>query len=159
MIIIIFGVSGCGKTTIGKLLAEELNIPFYDADDFHPEANIKKMSNGHPLNDEDREPWLLTLANQVNIWSADKGAILACSALKEKYRKLLSSVYKEDIIWVHLSGSKEIIKARMDARAGHFMPSKLLESQFKALEIPTYGIHVDISEDTTTIVNTIVSKL
>ena len=159
MIIIVFGVSGSGKTTIGKLLAEQLRLPFYDADDFHPEANVKKMSDGFPLDDVDRAPWLLALAKYIAEWSQGKGAVLACSALKESYRTLLSSQYRKDIIWVYLSGSKAVIKKRMETRADHFMPSKLLDSQFEALEVPTYGIHVDISKDKTTIVETVLSKL
>ena len=159
MIIIVFGVSGSGKTTIGKLLAQQLNLPFYDADDFHPEANVKKMSDGFPLNDTDRQPWLLALAKHIAEWSKNKGAVLACSALKESYRTLLSSQYRKDIIWVYLSGSKAVIKNRMETRADHFMPSKLLDSQFEALEVPTYGIHVDISKDKISIVEIILSKL
>ena len=86
---IIFGVSGSGKTTIGQLLAKKLNIPFYDADDYHPVSNIEKMASGKPLNDNDREPWLGLIAMEIKKWKTQEGAVLACSALKEKYREIL----------------------------------------------------------------------
>ena len=135
------GVSGSGKTTIGKLLADTLNIPFYDADDYHPKSNILKMSNGIPLNDDDRLPWLQIL-NSVLVNSKESGAVLACSALKEKYREILSKDIGTE--WVYLKADIDLIATRMAEREDHFMPVKLLQSQFDVLEEPTYGIHLDV---------------
>ncbi len=158
MIIILLGVSGCGKTTIGKLLSQKINIPFFDGDDFHSKSNIDKMAEGVSLNDDDRLPWLLALANNIEMWAEDKGAILACSALKETYRTLLTSKFSH-VTWVHLSGSQDLIKDRIENRNEHFMPTDLLVSQFNDLEIPDYGIHIDISESPEKIIDTIISKL
>ncbi|KAA3630386.1 MAG: gluconokinase [Bacteroidetes bacterium] len=144
MIVIVFGVSGSGKTTIGQLLAESLNLHFYDADDFHPEANVQKMASGNPLNDKDRNPWLETLAEAMKEWEKAGGAVLACSALKESYRQMLETG-SDDVKWVYLLGSFDQIKQRMEARQGHYMKADMLRSQFEALEEPAYGIHVDIS--------------
>ncbi|WP_303317853.1 NADP-dependent phosphogluconate dehydrogenase [Flavivirga abyssicola] len=158
MIIVLLGVSGCGKTTVGKKLSQKIGIPFFDGDDFHPKSNIDKMTKGMSLNDDDRYPWLLSLASNIETWSEENGAILACSALKEKYRAVLSSRYN-DIIWVHLSGSYDLIKGRIEKRGGHFMNADLLTSQFKDLEMPEYGIHIDISESPEKITKNIISKL
>lgn len=157
-IIIIMGVSGCGKTTIGKLLSERTCIPFYDADDFHPKVNIKKMEKGIPLNTIDRIPWLEILANKIEGWSTSDGAIIACSALKEKYRTILASKYGS-IDWVILHGSINLIQNRLDKRRGHYMKSNLLISQFNDLEIPEYGFHIDISQTTDEIIKNIMSKI
>ena len=159
MIIVIFGVSGSGKSTIAEALAKALNRPYYDADDFHPSANIEKMSNGMALDDSDREPWLQSLAQHIFDWSQKDGAVLACSALKEKYRTLLGSKSKEDIIWVYLKGTYEQIQSRMENRKDHFMSPQMLESQFEALEVPNYGLHIDISSSPETIVASILKKL
>ena len=155
MIIIIMGVSGCGKTTIGNLLAEKTGIHFYDADEFHPSENIEKMKNKIPLTDVDRKPWLQTLSKKLKEWNQTGGAILACSALKESYRELLSSEI-ENPFWVYLSGSFEQINERLESRNNHFMPSSLLKSQFETLEIPTYGLHISIEESPLNITNTII---
>ena len=106
---VIFGVSGCGKTTIAKLLSEQTGLPYYDADDFHPESNIVKMANGRALNDEDRALWLETLSQNLSKWEKGSGGILACSALKEKYREKLEERV-ENINWVYLKGDYELIK-------------------------------------------------
>ncbi len=152
------GVSGCGKTTIGQLLSIALNIPFYDADDFHTQPNIEKMKRGFPLNDDDRTPWLNILANKLKQWHASNGAILACSALKEKYRQQLS---KEVLIikWIYLEGAYDIIKRRMENRSQHFFKPEILRSQFEILEAPNYGIHVNINKDQDCIVKYIINKL
>ena len=126
------------------MLAKELKLPFYDADDFHPAANVEKMASGNPLNDEDRKPWLETLAESMKQWEEGGGAVLACSALKESYRQLLETGSNQ-VQWVYLSGNFEQIKQRMEARQGHYMKAEMLRSQFEALEAPAYGIHVDIS--------------
>jgi len=157
-VIILFGVSGCGKTTIAKLLSEKLALPRYDADNFHPQANIDKMRNGIALEDKDRLPWLNILADRLQLWEQNGGAILACSALKEAYRKILGSKVIH-IHWVLLSGSLQLISSRMKSRTTHFMPVSLLQSQFDALEIPDYGLKVTIDQDPEAIVNTILTKL
>ncbi len=158
MIIIIMGVSGSGKSTIAKLLAKKTGLHYYDADDFHPQSNIYKMKNGEALNDIDRKPWLLILAEKLQTWEHQKGAILACSALKESYRELLSS-QSEKIKWVYLKGSFETIKNRIESRTGHFMNSKLLQSQFDTLEPPTYGIHIAIDQTPQQITTQILHKI
>lgn len=156
--IVTMGVSGCGKTTIGKLLAESLKIPYFDADDFHPQENIDKMKQGIALTDKDRLPWLEKLASQMEIWENSGGAVLSCSALKEAYRKILASKVK-NIKWVYLSGSYELIKNRMKKREAHYMKTNLLQSQFDALEIPDYGIEIDISGSPEELTKTILTKL
>ena len=143
MILIITGVSGSGKTTIGKLLAQQLNWPFYEGDDFHPEANIQKMESGQALNDEDRLPWLQSLRKLVEELIAEKeSAVLSCSALKESYRKILSDGLNE-VRFVYLKASYEQIYPRIASRKGHFMPPELLKSQFETLEPPNDAIVVD----------------
>ena len=156
--IIVMGVSGCGKTTIGQALAKRLHLPYYDADDFHPQSNIDKMENAIPLTDDDRMPWLTRLANQINTWEEQGGAVLSCSALKESYRNLLASKCDE-ITWVYLKGSFELIQSRLEEREGHYMKSALLQSQFDTLEVPDYGIHVNIESAPEHIISEIISKL
>jgi len=138
MIVVLMGVSGSGKTTIGTRLAERAGVVFADADDYHPAANKAKMAAGHPLNDEDRQPWLETLNALMRGWfETGKGGVLACSALKEKYRETLSAgMPKSTIHFVLLDGSPELIAGRLAARKHEFMNAKLLESQFKTLEKP-----------------------
>lgn len=150
------GVSGCGKTTIGQKLASELNISFFDADDFHPESNVQKMSNGIALNDEDRLPWLLSL-NKLLQEQQNNGAILACSALKESYRNILSKDI--DVEWVYLNADFDLIKKRMLNRSEHYMPVELLYSQFETLEEPEYGIHINVILPPKEIITKIKEKL
>lgn len=145
MIYLIIGVSGSGKTVIGKLLSDKLEIPFFDADDFHSPDMVEKMRKGIPLNDADRKPWLKTLADKIRTWEKEGGAVLACSALREKYRKILKSIPEEKLTWIFLDGTKELIEKRMQKRKGHYMNPDLLDSQFAALEVPRYGLHVDVS--------------
>ncbi len=156
-IFFIMGVSGCGKSTIGKLLAKALEIPFYDGDDYHPEENIKKMASGQALNDDDRKGWLA----QLNILAVDHkttGAVIACSALKESYREMLAKDIREAVKWVFLEGTFEEILERLQARKGHFMPTALLRSQFNDLEIPEDAISVSIGLSPEQIVAEIISK-
>ncbi len=141
---IIMGVSGCGKTTIGKLWANELRIPFYDADDFHPSENIEKMTSGQALNDDDRFPWLEQLGALIIMISRNKGGVLACSALNELYRNYLRPG-GHPVHFVYLKAEKELIRERLAKRTGHFMPDVLIDSQFEVLEAPKTGITIDAS--------------
>jgi len=140
MIIVVMGVSGCGKTTVGELLARSLDYPFLDADEFHPPENVAKMAAGTPLTDADRWPWL-ELLNKMLLEHGD--AVLACSALKESYRRVLARGLG-DCRFVHLRGSLELIRSRLADRKHRYMPASLLESQFAALEVPQGAIEVDI---------------
>ena len=151
------GVSGVGKTTIGKLLSQELQIPFFDGDDFHPKENIAKMSNGIPLNDDDRNGWLQTLNKLAKDELKNNSCIIVCSALKQKYRDILTEGVEAH--WVYLKGSFQQIKERLEARSNHFMSSKLLESQFETLEEPIESIEIDINLSPTEIVKTLKNKL
>jgi 6-phosphogluconate dehydrogenase len=139
------GVSGTGKTSLGKKLSQDTNWPFFDADNFHPQSNKEKMKSGLQLTDSDRKPWLEILSKKINEWSVNGQAILACSALKEEYRALLLANNKS-IQWVVLNGSFDLIKDRIESRENHFFNPSLLQSQFNDLEIPSYGIHLDVSE-------------
>ena len=153
------GVSGSGKTTVGKALASALEIPFYDADDFHLHGNIVKMNQGIPLGDLDRKSWLETLSKNLAQWEAATGAVLACSALKEMYRAVLQSGVKNDMTWVYLYGRSELIKERMAGRKEHYFKPELVDSQFADLEPPQYGWHFDISSSANYIVKSILDKL
>jgi len=145
MIAIVMGVTGSGKTTVGRLLAAQLGWEFADADDFHPQANVDKMERGIPLNDEDRGPWLERLRVQITNWIANsRNAVLACSALKRSYRQELS--VGPEVRFVYLKGSPELIAQRLRLRLGHFADEKILGGQFADLEEPEAGIIVDISQ-------------
>ena len=159
MILIVAGVSGTGKSTIGKMLADALALPFYDADDFHPKANVQKMQSGQALNDTDRQPWLETLAYALAVWENDGGAVLACSALKAAYRETLAAKCAGPIEWIILHGSKALLTERLGARKGHFFEAKLLESQLNTLELPNGVSVVDIQPPPEDIVKSIVARL
>ncbi len=154
MNIIVMGVSGSGKTTIGKKLGKALDLPFFDGDDFHPQANVAKMQRGEPLNDDDRLPWLERL---VQLIKDENGLILVCSALKKKYRELLGQGGK--ITWILLQGTQEQIQQRMNARKGHYMPPSLLQSQFDTLEVPEDAIKADISKNPEEIVSSLLNQI
>ncbi len=157
-ILFVMGVSGSGKTTIGQLLAQKLKMPFFDGDNYHPEANVQKMAKGHPLNDKDRQGWLQHL-NQLAKDHKSKGAVIVCSALKKDYRKLLREDIGDTVEFIFLEGSFELISKRLQQRKGHFMPPELLRSQFETLEIPEYAIRVSIDATPTVIVENIINKL
>jgi carbohydrate kinase (thermoresistant glucokinase family) len=159
IIIYIMGVSGSGKTTIGKKLSDRMTIPFFDGDDFHLPKKVEKMRRGEPLTDSDRAEWLVTLNAIAREQATNKGAVIACSALKENYRNLLASELNIPVFWVFLRGNFETIENRMKLRTDHFMPAALLTSQFETLETPTDAITVDIVDNPEKIVEQIISRL
>lgn len=150
--IVVMGVSGSGKSTVGAALAQRLRVPFADADDFHPAANIAKMSAGHALNDDDRGPWL----DSIGEWLAahPDGGVMSCSALKHAYRDQLRR-HCPEVTFLHLAGTPEVIGRRQASRPGHFMPPSLLASQFATLEPLTaeeLGVDIDVDQDIDSIV-------
>ena len=152
-LVIVMGVSGCGKSTIAEGVAAAINGRFFDGDHFHPQSNIDKMSRGEALTDADRWPWLTLVGQELSRGQGD--VVGACSALKQAYRQHIAQTAGADVRFVHLSGTKELIADRMAARDGHFMPLSLLESQFAALEPPAGepgAITVDISPDTDAVI-------
>lgn len=143
MVVVLMGVSGSGKTAVGKALAGDLGWPFLDGDDFHPEANVAKMAAGFPLTDDDRWPWLDRLAREIAAIGERGGdAVLACSALKQIYRDRLAQA--GGVVFVHLKGDRETLAARLAARSHRYMPPGLLASQLATLEEPADAITVDI---------------
>jgi gluconokinase len=161
VIVIIFGVSGAGKTTVGKLFASELGWRFVEADDFHPATNIKKMRSGHPLTDKDRWPWLERLRQQIEqSLSAGENAVIACSALKRAYRDRLR--VSHEVKFVFLSGDYALVEKQLRSRSAHFMNPALLQSQFDALEPPQPGegvFKIELGRTPAEIVNEIETKL
>ena len=159
-LLVIMGVAGCGKTTIGEHLAAATGGTFLDGDAFHPQSNIDKMSQGIPLTDEDRWPWLKIFAAEI---ARREGLVIGgCSALKRVYRDTITRAAGEPVLFVHLDGSRQLIAERMTRREGHFMPTSLLDSQFAALEVPgsdEEAIRVDIDASTQAIVAAIVERL
>jgi gluconokinase len=151
--IVVMGVSGSGKSTVGAALAQRLRVPFADADDFHPPANIAKMTAGHPLDDDDRHPWL----EAIGQWLAQQcgtGGVMSCSALKRRYRDQLRG-HCADVAFLHLSGTPEVISRRQASRPGHFMPASLLASQFATLEpldADELGATIDVDQSIDSIV-------
>jgi len=146
-LVVVMGVSGSGKSTVGAALAQRLGVPFVDADDLHPEANIAKMSRGEPLDDHDRHPWLETIGG----WLADhdeSGGVVSCSALKRRYRDQLRH-HAHRVEFCHLHGTREVIARRQASRPGHFMPASLLSSQFatlEPLEPDEHGLVIDVDQ-------------
>lgn len=161
-IIVLMGVSGCGKSTMGAALSARLGWPFRDADTFHPPSNVAKMSRGLPLTDADREPWLAAIAAWIDAQRAqDKPAIVSCSALKRRYRDRIVGG-RPGVRLVHLAGTREVIAERLAGRRGHFMPPSLLQSQFEALEPPAQeegAIVVDVAGPPDAVVAAILARL
>jgi carbohydrate kinase (thermoresistant glucokinase family) len=140
--IMVMGVSGAGKSTVGRILAARLSCPFRDADSFHPKANIEKMSRGEPLTDDDRWPWLHAIAAFIaEHRAAGTQCVVTCSALKRVYRNIVTNKQSTDVRLVYLKGEFDLIAARLAARKGHFMPAALLQSQFAALQEPAIDEH------------------
>ena len=143
---VVMGVSGSGKSTVGKLIAEKLGAHYAEGDSFHPPENVEKMRHGHPLDDSDRAPWLAAMAAAIRDWNA-KGetVVLSCSALKRRYRDVLRT--GGDVRFIHLAGEKALIASRLAARKGHYMPATLLDSQFATLEAPDDDEAVTVAID------------
>lgn len=158
--IILLGVAGSGKSTIGKMLAEALSWHYFDADDFHSGDNKMKMNRGIPLSDEDRMAWLKSLNNLLKeLEKSDENAVLACSALKNSYRHLLSANVTQRITWVFLKGDFETLSDRLSSRKGHFFNPHLLRSQLQTLEEPTDAITVDIRHSPKELTKMILNKI
>ncbi|MEB8433551.1 gluconokinase [Cocleimonas sp. KMM 6892] len=170
-VIVVMGVSGCGKSTIGKALSTQLGLPFLEGDDFHPPENIEKMSNAIGLNDDDRWPWLDALGAAIhkkcNVEKdkkkvVRKGVIVSCSALKHSYRQRLLNASGEQILFVYLDGSRDTLLLRIQSRTEHYMPASLLDSQLETLEKPTndeLAITVSIEQSVDKIVDEILDKI
>ena len=151
--VVIMGVSGCGKSSVGEGLSERLGIPYRDGDDLHPVANVEKMRLGTPLTDDDRWPWLDRVAG---VLAKDAPVIVGCSALRRAYRDRLRAGAGGPVHFIHLTGSRDLIASRMAARTGHYMPPSLLDSQFSALEPPgpEEALAVDIDQPLAAIIST-----
>jgi gluconokinase len=159
IVVVLMGVSGTGKTAVGTRLAKALGGAFAEGDDYHPPANVAKMRSGTPLDDADRLPWLETLSRQIGAWlEQDRTVVLACSALKQRYREILKAG-RPGVVFVHLKGDKALIRSRLEHRRGHYMPASLLDSQLAALEEPTDAITVDVDATPEQIVAEIVKAL
>jgi len=158
MILLVMGVTGSGKTTVGKLLASRLGWTFLDADDFHSASNVEKMTRGIPLTDADREPWLRSIHEElIRLDAQGHSAVLACSALKQKYHDLLKA--ELDLRVIYIKGSYEVLYSRIASRQGHFAHENLLASQFAALEEPAAAITVDASQSPEQIAGELLKQL
>ncbi len=157
--IVLMGVSGCGKSSVGQRISQELCWPFYDGDDFHPQENVEKMAAGIPLKDADRVPWLANLHDLIAKHLVEsKSMLLACSALKQIYRDQLAEG-NPGTLFVYLKGDFDLILGRIHSRAGHYMKAEMLQSQFEALEEPVEALVIDISQNLDTITEEIVMQL
>jgi carbohydrate kinase (thermoresistant glucokinase family) len=159
-VLVLMGVSGCGKSTVAALLAGRLGWPFAEGDDLHPAANVVKMHSGHPLDDADRWPWLAKIAEWVDErLDAGSGGVITCSALKRKYRDVIR---REGVVFVYLRGTREQIALRLAARHGHFMPASLLDSQFADLEEPAPdedALTVQIGDNPVVLADEVIARL
>jgi gluconokinase len=162
MVIIVMGVSGAGKSVVGRLLAQTLGMVFAEGDGFHPPANVEKMRDGTPLTDDDRLPWLADLAAAIDGWRAEgRSTVLTCSALKRRYRDIIKGG-RDGVLLVHLKGSEELIRSRLSERRHEYMPASLLASQFATLEEPDPSenpVAIDIAGTPEAIVSAIVEHL
>jgi gluconokinase len=153
-LVVVMGVSGSGKTTVGAALAQRLRVPFADADDFHPEANIAKMSAGIPLDDADRTPWLRAIADWL-VEHSESGGVASCSALKRSYRDVLTHAAPQ-AVYLHLHGDRDVLAARVAGRPGHVRPAALIDSQFatvEGLQPDEVGAVLDVAEPVDTLVD------
>jgi carbohydrate kinase (thermoresistant glucokinase family) len=160
--LVIMGVSGSGKTTVGEALAERLDVRFRDADEFHPKANVEKMSAGVPLTDADRWPWLDAIGAAIRDAPRDRAIVISCSALKRVYRARILEAAERDVTFVHLTGPRALLAGRMERRRGHFMPPSLLDSQLATLEplqADEPGFSLSIDRPVAAIVDDIVERL
>lgn len=162
MIIVVMGIAGSGKTTVGGLLAERLGIPFVEGDDHHPPENIAKMAAGIALDDDDRRPWLEALAAAITDWAGrGESVVLSCSALRQSHRALLAGANR-DVHFVHLDGDAALLRRRLECRRGHFMPASVFDGQMATLERPkgeANVLTVDVGHPPAEIVETIVEAL
>jgi gluconokinase len=157
--IVLMGVSGCGKTSVGITLSKKLGWPFFDGDNFHPPENIAKMSQGVPLDDEDRYPWLTNLNQLIgDHLRNERSLLLACSALKQSYRDQLAKG-NPGTLFVHLKGDFDLINTRMQDRPGHYMKAEMLRSQFETLEEPDEALVIDIGQNLDSITEEIIVQL
>lgn len=159
-LMVLMGVAGSGKSSVGDALAMEIGAIYIDGDDLHPASSIEKMSRGEALTDDDRWPWLATVGHRLG--AATGTTIIGCSALKRAYREAITTAANAPVVFVHLSGSRAVIEARMSTRPGHFMPVSLLDSQFATLELladDENGIVVDIDASVGNIVANIIQQL
>jgi gluconokinase len=158
LVIVLMGVAGAGKTTVGQLLAAQLGWEFRDADDYHSAANVKKMRSGIPLNDADRAPWLEALRTQIRAWDADnKNGVLACSALKQAYREILQ--VDSQVKFVYLKASPALLQERLRTRRGHYMSDQMLASQLATLEEPEHALAIDAEASPSEIVSEIRARI
>lgn len=159
MVVVVMGVAGCGKSTVGPLIARAIGGDFAEGDTFHPPANVAKMSRGEPLDDSDRMPWLAAMADAIRGWRGkDRPTVLACSALRQRYRDILAGG-SADVRFVFLRGTQATIADRIGRRRDHFMPPSLLASQFAALEEPADAIAVDVGGTPETIAAAALERL
>jgi gluconokinase len=158
-LIVVMGVSGCGKSTIGSALAERLGCPFLEGDDFHPRENKVKMGDGIPLNDHDRKGWFTSIRDALE--KESDLVIVSCSALKQKYRDFFSELHRP-VVYLHLTGDRSLLEERIESRSGHFFDSKLLDSQIETLEPPSddeLAVSIEISDTVENIVNSCIHGL
>ncbi len=159
MVVVVMGVAGCGKSTVGPMIAEALGGAFAEGDQFHPPANVAKMSSGQPLDDSDRMPWLAAMAEAIRGWRRQpQPTVLACSALRQRYREILADG-SDEVRFVYLRGTQDVIADRMARRRNHFMPPSLLTSQFATLEEPADAIVVDVGGEPSAIAAAALARL